>query len=171
MSELFSNLGIDPKLLLAQAVNFLLVLWLLNRFVFKRILKFLDERKRNIERGVELTAKAEREMERIAEARKLAMGKARELAEGLVVEAKSKGKAAEKEIVAEARKAAEVLLEKAKVEAERKKQDALKEAEAEMQRRAFFLAEKVLMRSLTKKDQARMGKDLLQEVQRHGKES
>ncbi|MCH7552349.1 hypothetical protein IIB49_03100, partial [Patescibacteria group bacterium] len=65
MAELFSNLGLDVKLLLAQAVNFLLVLWLLNRFVFKKILKFLEERKQGIERGVELTKKAEREIERI----------------------------------------------------------------------------------------------------------
>lgn len=171
MSELFSNLGIDAKLLLAQTVNFLLVLWLLNRFVFKKILKFLDERKSGIEKGVELTMRAEREIERIGEARKVAMGKTRELAENMVVEAKSKGQIAQKEIVAEARKTAEVLLEKAKEESQRKKQDALKEAETEMQRRAFFLAEKVLLRSLTKEDQARMGQELLNEVKEHGKES
>jgi len=170
MQELFQNLGIDVKLLVAQTVNFLLVLWLLNRFVFKKVLKFLDERRGGIERGVELTAKAEREIQRITEARKLAMGKARELAEDLVVQAKSKGKAAEKEIVEGARVTAEVLLAKAKEESERKKQDALREAEAEMQKRAFFLAEKVLTRSLTKEDQARMGQDLLKEVQGYGKE-
>ena len=170
MGELFSNLGLDIKLLFAQAVNFLLVLWLLNRFVFKKILKFLDERKQGIERGVELTVKAEREMERIGEARTLAMEKARKLAEGLVQDAKNTGKAAEKDIVAGARSTAEVLLEKAKAEAERKKKDALKEAEAEMQKRVFFLAEKVLARSLTKEDQARMGQDLLKEVKEYGKE-
>lgn len=171
MSELFSNLGIDAKLLLAQTVNFLLVLWLLNRFVFKRVLKFLDERKQGIEHGVELTKKAEREIERIGEARKLAMGKARELAEGLIIEAKSKGQVAQKEIVAEARISAQEVLRKAKEESERKKQDALKEAEVEMQKRAFLLAEKVLSRSLTKEDEKRMGQDLLKEVKRYGKES
>ena len=171
MSELLSNLGIDMRLLLAQAVNFLLVLWLLHRFVFKRVLKFLDERKQGIEKGVELTKKAKLEMERIGEARKVAMGKARELAESMVVEAKSKGQAAQKEIVEEARTTAEVLLEKAKQESERKKQDALQEAEAEMQKRAFFLAEKVLSRSLTKEDEAIMGQDLLREVKGHDKES
>ncbi|MCH8244484.1 F0F1 ATP synthase subunit B [Patescibacteria group bacterium] len=171
MSELFSNLGIDVKLLLAQTVNFLLVLWLLNRFVFKKVLKFLDERKEGIEKGVELTVRAEREIERIGEARKVAMGKARKLAEDLLMEGKSKGQVAQKEIVAEARATAEVLLKKAKEESERKKQDALKEAEVEMQKRAFFLAEKVLLRSLTKEDQERMGQELLKEVQEHGKES
>ena len=171
MGELLSNLGIDFKLLLAQTVNFLLVLWLLNRFVFKRVLKFLDKRKQGIEQGIELTIKAKREMERIGEVRKVAMGKARELAESMVAQAKSKGAVAEKEIVAGARATAGVLLEKAKEEAERKKQDALKEAEAEMQRRAFFLAEKVLLRSLTKEDEKSMGQDLLKEVQGYGKES
>ena len=171
MQELFQNLGIDVKLLLAQTVNFLLVLWLLNRFVFKKILKFLDERKQSIEKGVELTAKAEREMERITEIRKLAMGKAKKLAESLVADAKSKGATAEKEIVAGARVSAEEILDRAKEEAERKKQDVLKEAEAETQRRAFLLAEKVLSRSLTEEDQARMGQDLLKEVQEYGKES
>lgn len=171
MQELFSNLGIDGKLLLAQVVNFLLVLWLLNRFVFKKILKFLDERKGTIEQGVELTEKAKLEMERVGEARKVAMGKARELAEGLVQEAKSKGQTAQKEIVAEARISAQELLAKAREESERKKQDALKEAEGEMQKRAFFLAEKVLSRSLTAKDEASMGQDLLKEVRGYGKES
>ena len=168
LSELFNNLGIDLKLLLAQAANFLLVLWLLNRFVFKKILRFLEERKQGIERGVELTQKAEREMERIGEARKLAMGKTRELAEGLVAEAKAKGIAEEKEIVVKARAGAEGILQKAREEAGRKKQDALREAAEEMQRRAFLLAEKVLSRSLTKEDERCMGQDLLKEVERHG---
>lgn len=171
MSELFNNLGIDVRLLLAQTVNFLLVLWLLNRFVFKKVLKFLDERKQGIEKGVELTMRAKREIERIGEARKVAMGKARELAESMVAQAKSTGAVAEKEIVARARATAETLLKKSKEEAERKKQDALKEAETEMQKRAFLLAEKVLSRSLTTEDQARMGQELLKEVQEHGKES
>jgi len=170
MQELFQNLGIDVRLLVAQTVNFLLVLWLLKRFVFKRIIGFLEERKKGIEKGVELSKKAEREMERIGEIRSLTMGKARELAESLVLKAKNRGVAAGKEIVSEAKMNAKELLAKAKEEAERKKQDVLKEAETEMQRRAFLLAEKVLARSLTKEDQSRMGQDLLKEIEGYGKE-
>lgn len=168
MSELFSQLGVDAKLLLAQAVNFLLVLWLLNRFVFKRILGFLEERKQGIERGVELTAKAEREMERIGEARKRQLQQARSEAEGIVVQAKMKGATLGRELAAKAKDHAQVLLAKAKEEAERKKQDALKEAQEELRQRAFLLAEKVLSRSLTKKDEERMGKELVGELERHG---
>jgi F-type H+-transporting ATPase subunit b len=171
MAELFSNLGIDLKLLFAQAVNFLLVLWLLNRFVFKKILRFLEERKKGIEQGLELTEKAKLEMERIGEVRHRAMGKAKELAEDLMLQSKAQGARAEKEIVEKARAGAEGILLKAKQESERKKQDALKEAQDEIQKRAFVLAEAVLSRSLTKEDEKRMGKDLLGQVQRYGKEN
>ena len=171
MSELFSNLGLDVKLLFAQAVNFLLVVWLLNRFVFKKILLFLEERKQGIAQGVKLTEKAKIEIERIGEMRHRAMGKAKELAESLIAESKTKGMEQEKDIVRKARKGAEAILHRAEEESERKKQDALREAKAEVQERAFVLAEKVLMRSLSKEDEKRMGEDLVNELKEHGKEN
>jgi len=67
-------LGIDLKLLIAQAVNFLILLFLLQRFAYKPIIKMLDERREKIEKGlsdadkakIELS-KAEEESERIRE--------------------------------------------------------------------------------------------------------
>ncbi|OGG44471.1 hypothetical protein A2841_00110 [Candidatus Kaiserbacteria bacterium RIFCSPHIGHO2_01_FULL_48_10] len=47
--ELLGQLGINGTLLLAQAVNFLLLLWILNRFLYKPIVKMLDERKAKAE--------------------------------------------------------------------------------------------------------------------------
>ena len=171
MSELFSNLGINGKLLFAQAANFLLVLWVLHRFVFKKLIVFLEERKRSIQEGVDLTEKAKVEIERIGEMRHRAMGKAKELAQSLIAESKTRGMEQEKDIVQRAREGAEGILAKAEVESERKKQDALREAKTEVQERAFMLAEKVLMRSLSKEDEKRMGEDLVNELKGNGKEN
>jgi len=93
MSELLSGLGINGKLLFAQAANFLLVLWLLNRFVFKKLIAFIEKRKERIQEGVELTEKAEREMKRIDEARERELRNARERGEGLVAKAEISAKA------------------------------------------------------------------------------
>lgn len=171
MSELFSNLGIDGKLLFAQAANFLLVLWVLHRFVFKKLVKFLEDRKQGIQEGVELTEKAKLEMERIGEVRHRAMGKAKELAESFIAESKVRGMEQEKEIVQKAREGAEGILAKAEEESERKRQDALRQAKAEVQERAFALTERVLMRSLSKEDEKRMGEDLVRELKGDGKEN
>ena len=50
--ELLSNLGINGKLLLAQIVNFFILLYILKRFAYKPILKVLDDRKEKIEKGL-----------------------------------------------------------------------------------------------------------------------
>ena len=47
--ELFGKLGIEWKLLLAQGLNFILLLIILRKFLYKPILKMLDERRAKAE--------------------------------------------------------------------------------------------------------------------------
>jgi F-type H+-transporting ATPase subunit b len=50
--EALANLGIDWKLLVAQVVNFAVVLLVLKRFAYQPMLKLLDERTAKIEKGL-----------------------------------------------------------------------------------------------------------------------
>src|SRR3990167_6839778 len=50
--DIFENFGIQPTLLFAQIVNFVIILYLLKRFFYKPILKVLDERKKKIEESL-----------------------------------------------------------------------------------------------------------------------
>ena len=52
MSELFFQLGIDWKLLLAQGVNFVILLFVLTRFVYRPLMKMVEERRKRIEFGI-----------------------------------------------------------------------------------------------------------------------
>jgi len=52
MSELFSAFGVNWKLLLIQAVNFGLLLAALTYFLYKPILKIIDERREKVAEGV-----------------------------------------------------------------------------------------------------------------------
>ena len=52
MSELIHNLGIDWKLLLANAVTFLIVLWVLRKFAFGPIMRALEQRQGTIAKGL-----------------------------------------------------------------------------------------------------------------------
>lgn len=47
--ELLNKLGIDWRLLIAQLINFSLLLFVLHRFLYKPLLKVLEERRRQIE--------------------------------------------------------------------------------------------------------------------------
>ena len=91
MAELLSNLGINGKLLFAQIVNFLIIFALLGKFVFPKVIKFIEDRKEKIKKGLELTEKAEQEMQRINDARSRELEKARQAGEVLISQAKLHG--------------------------------------------------------------------------------
>ena len=161
MGELFSNLGINGKLLFAQAVNFLLVLWLLNRFVFKKLIVHLERRRARIEQGLNLTEKAEREMERIEGSRHRELEKARAEGEKVLAEARNSASAKGKEALALVKGEAEKMLLKEKQESEKEKAETILRSKSEIQKLAVLMAEKVLSRSITKEDEENAAKEVL----------
>ena len=48
------KLGIEPVMLLTQVINFLVLVILLTKFLYKPILKLIDERRKKIEEGLQL---------------------------------------------------------------------------------------------------------------------
>jgi len=153
MAELLQNLGIDWRLLIAQAINFLIVLWLLKTFVFKKVIGYLEKRKENIEQGLELTEKAKREIERIDEARQREIKKAREEAERILLSARSTAEEKEKAALNLARLEAEKIVEKARKEAKKEEKDAILGAQNEIKALSVLIAEKILSRSIKEEDQ------------------
>jgi F-type H+-transporting ATPase subunit b len=55
-------LGLDIRLFLAQLVNFGLLVFLLNKFLYKPLIKMLDDRKRKIAEAAENNAKIETQL-------------------------------------------------------------------------------------------------------------
>jgi F-type H+-transporting ATPase subunit b len=93
MSELLHQLGINWKLLAAQAVNFGLLLIILRLTVYKPLLTILRERRERIEQGVKDAAEARHELEAADSVmrEKIAEGEKQSLAILKETEEKSKG--------------------------------------------------------------------------------
>ncbi|OHA62259.1 MAG: ATP synthase F0 subunit B [Candidatus Wildermuthbacteria bacterium RIFCSPHIGHO2_12_FULL_45_9] len=153
MQELFQNLGINGKLLFAQIVNFLLILFLLKKFVFGKLISHLEARRKRIEKGLELRDSAEREMQRIEDARHRELQSARIQAEGVVAQARTDAEEKRKKALELVRQEAERLLAQARGEAEKQKSDATRAAAEDIRKISLLLAERVLARSLTKDDE------------------
>jgi F-type H+-transporting ATPase subunit b len=97
MSPLFSQLGIDWKLLIAQAVNFFLLLVILKMFIYGPLSKMLHERRRRIEEGLEKAKEAD---ERLRDINHMAVEKIKHAeAEGVKIIAKVELEAKEHEAV------------------------------------------------------------------------
>lgn len=111
------KLGIEPTLLAAQVVNFLIILVLLNKLLYKPILTMLEKRKKAIADGVAMTENMKQEEEKMQEKHEKVLSKAREEALSIIEDAKKQAKEVEKELVRKAHEEALVILMRAKEEA------------------------------------------------------
>lgn len=131
MGELIEKLGIDTGLLLAQAVNFLVLLWLLRKFVYVPLLKAMKERRGRIEEGL---VKAEEADQRLVEANELAKDKLRETeqeAMSILRMTEERAKKTETQMLAEARGKEAQMLENAERAAAAKEAEAAQRFQAE----------------------------------------
>ena len=145
MEQLFATFGVNWKLLLIQAVNFGLLLSALTYFLYKPLLKMLDDRRDKIAEGVRAAEAAD---QRLADAKQEAdgiVGDAAHQAEGLVMTAKSRADERGGEIVKAAEARAEAVLKDAAVRAEEAKRQALLASEREIAKAAMLAAEKILL--------------------------
>ena len=92
-------LGLDGKAFVIQLITFLLVFYVLRRFVFEKIVDLLEKRRTTIEEGVRLTTEMQTEKEKleqeIAQAHKEARAQADEVLTGAQEQASGIVKAAE----------------------------------------------------------------------------
>jgi len=91
MQQLFSQLGIDWRLIISQAVNFLVLLGVLWFLLYKPLLKLLSDRRKKIEEGI---VKAEMADTRLLEANETSKQKIKEAeAQALGIIRKTEGDA------------------------------------------------------------------------------
>lgn len=122
---LFSALGIDWKLLIEQLVAFLILLFLLAKFVYPALMKAVDNRREQIEAGMKEAKEAEEKLAQaeskvadlLAEARKEAdemLARTQTEANAVVADAEDKAKTRAEQIVADARQQLDTDVRKAR---------------------------------------------------------
>ncbi len=87
--EIIHEFGIDWPLLVAQIINFLIILYILKRFAYKPILAALKNRQNAIQKGLKDAEEATKLLERTAEKEKEALRKAHADAKKLLDDAKA----------------------------------------------------------------------------------
>ncbi len=147
MEQLLDAFGIDWKLLLAQLVNFGVLFVALTWFLYKPVMKTLDERKAKIAKGVEdAEIASEKALTADADAAKVVKGAENE-AEGIVSSARDLAGTEKARIVKEAEARAAQVAADAEARATETAAKALRESEREIARIAVLAAEKVLRES------------------------
>ena len=162
--DLIQKLGINWSLLLAQAVNFFLILGVLLYLVYKPILKVLDERSERIRAAMDDAAKIESQKRDMEEARRKNLSKVDREAGEIMSQARLQAEKKHAEIVKQAHAEAADIVSKGRalVAAERLK--AYEDVKRELASMIVRLTQKVLEREFTPADQKRLIASLEKEI-------
>ncbi|NOY15014.1 MAG: F0F1 ATP synthase subunit B [bacterium] len=110
--------------LIGQIINIFVLVWLLNRFLYKPLLKIIDERNKKIKEGLELAKKNQQERQKIAELEKQKLAEAERRVMAIMQQAKQEAAKQAKQIIQQAQA-------KASQEAEKQRRLLLEELEQE----------------------------------------
>jgi F-type H+-transporting ATPase subunit b len=160
----FDAFGVDVPKLLFQVINFLLLLYLLNRFLFKPVLKLLDERETRIKKGLEDAEAAARDRELAQAEREAALDEARKEAQAMIARATKIADDSRAEILAEAKAQAEKVTTRATEEITAEKERAMAELRATVADLALEAAERLVRSDMNAATQRRLVEDFLTEV-------
>jgi F-type H+-transporting ATPase subunit b len=106
-------LGIDAKALVIQVITFLLVIWVLQRWAFKPIVKIMERRRETIEKGVELGQQMQKDKEELEAKVAKALHEARTQADEIVSSARTQARQVVQEAEDDARVKAEAIVAEA----------------------------------------------------------
>jgi F-type H+-transporting ATPase subunit b len=85
--EFLGNLGIDIKLLIAQMINFGVLLWLLSKFLYKPVIKRIEKDEKELSSAIEEKKKIDDEKEALEMQKKKEITKSKKRAKEIIKEA------------------------------------------------------------------------------------
>ncbi|HET7027745.1 MAG TPA: F0F1 ATP synthase subunit B [Candidatus Limnocylindrales bacterium] len=157
-------LGISGFALLAQIVNFVIILFLLNRFLVGPITRILTERRARIEQGLKDAEQASQDREAAESERAAALADARREANEILARAQRVAQESREQDIAATRAELDRMRERATAEIQAEKQRALIDLRADVVDLALAAAGKVVSETMTGERQRRLVEDFLTEA-------
>jgi len=164
MDELIKTFHIDWKLLIAQIVNFGIVLFVLYRFAIKPLSKTMDQRTKDIEDSLEGAKKIETDLVKLEEDKEKAMLKAKKEAQEIIEQARLQGEVQGKNMVEDAKKEVQTVIAVAKEQIAQEKQTMIKDIKSEVSNLVVKATAKVLEKVTTKEVDSKLVEESLKEV-------
>ncbi len=164
MEELIKTFHIDVKLLLAQMINFTVVIGVLYKFAYKPLLKNMKEREMVIKRGLDDALKAQQQIEEADKIREEKIIQAKKEARKIIEEAQKIAEKNKENFLVKTREEAEKIIKKAKEEIASQKSIAIKEAKKEVGELVVLLVEKILKEELTSEKKEELFRKALKEI-------
>ena len=159
----FAKLGINLPLLISFIISFVILFALLRLFLYKPVMKMLDERSRRIKENMEQVEATKEEYAHAGEEVKKLISKAREDGQALVSQATQTGEKLREEAREGARKEAQVIVDRTRAELEEERDKIIEDLRREFVDISISAAEKVIKETLDKERHRRLIEETLEE--------
>jgi len=144
---MLETLGINPLLLIAQAISFGIVYLILSRFLFPQVRTALNDRREAVSKTFAAQSAIETRLQEFDLEQKASQKRAQEDIQKMIAEAKDAAAVTKKELVAKAQEAAAAEVAAAQKRIEQEKIN----AEAEVTQHAKTIAQSIVQQILTEK--------------------
>lgn len=153
MPEFQSFIGVDPWTALFTLLNFLLVFFVGKKFLWKPVMKIIQDRQKEIDDMYAEADTSRNNAKALEKEYKEKLSAAAETGERMVKEAVARGQSREEEIIRNANREANNILEKASRDIALEKKKAINDAKSEISGLAVAIAGKVMERQINEEDQ------------------
>jgi F-type H+-transporting ATPase subunit b len=161
--ELFEALGLNTKILIAQFLNFAIMVFVLWRFAYKPILKFLESRRQKIEEGVKNSERAIEKLTEVGEKERQVIVEAKKEALEIINESKADAEKKAREILEKAEKDASLVMDKEREKLEQERLEMFKELKGKLSGLVVLAVEKVLKEKIDEKKDAHIIEEALKD--------
>lgn len=159
--EILGKVGFDWRLALLNLFNFLIIFFLLKRYLFGPVMNKLDERRKMVEKGVEDAQKAETSLVMAKQEAEKLTDKARKEANKIMEEAHERAAAHAESVKEKTAKEVESMIAQAKESIEAQKAEMSEELRAETVSLVLQVTEKVLSEKMDAGKNEKYIKDIL----------
>lgn len=164
MGAILSSLGFQYGKFLWAIANFLVLLFLLKKMLYKPMLQMLDDRKQGIEDAINNAETAKIEAEKLRKEYETRLAEARQEAQDILGKATKLGEEMKQEIVTSAQNEANKAIQRAQEEIARERDQAVAALRDEVATLAVLAAGKVIGKTITVEDHAKLVKEFVAEV-------
>jgi len=159
----FASLGINLPLLVVFTINFIILFILLRLFLFKPVLKMLDERAQRTKEGMELAEATRKEYEQAKGEVQKQIEKGRQEAQAIIAQAMQVGERLKEESRQEASKQAQTIIDRARTEIETERDKIVQDLRREFVDISIAAAEKVIKETLDREKHRKLIEETLRE--------
>ncbi len=157
-------LGVDGKLLAAQILNFIILVIILRKFLYKPLLGLLEKRREQIEQSAQKADEIEKRYAEFQIEHQERIDQSKKEATELIQKAKESAELLKSETLSQTQAENEKLLERAKLEIEDQRQSMMQELKAEIGTLVIETTQKIIGSSIDTKTATRFIEEAVKEV-------